>query len=111
MINIKKIKLIKGVVKLVIEEVIKRDGKAVKFDKEKIVNAIMKAGRKVGMLNVDKARCLGDEVVRELEKRGFKKPHIEDIQDVVEEVLIANNLSKVAKEYILYRDNRSKIEI
>jgi ribonucleoside-diphosphate reductase alpha chain len=54
---------------------------------------------------------IADRVVRELAKRYPKThtPHIEEIQDVVEEVLILDDFPKTAKAYILYRKERSEI--
>jgi uridine kinase len=91
----------------------KRSGAVVPFKKERIANAIYRAAVSVGGRDQQTADSLADKVVRRLEERcpeGYV-PHIDEIQDVVEEVLIKNGHSKVAKEYILYRneqDNRRR---
>ncbi len=87
----------------------KRDGRIVPFDREKIVEAIYKAVRAVGGSDRDRAVKLANEVTLLLFKNFFKKgsiPHVEEIQDTVEKVLIENGHAKVAKAYILYREKR-----
>ena len=91
----------------------KRSGAVVPSKKERIANAIYRAAVSVGGRDQQTADSLADKVVRRLEERcpeGYT-PHIDEIQDVVEEVLIKNGHSKVAKVYILYRneqDNRRR---
>ena len=87
-------------------QVIKRSGVSVPFNQDRITNAIYRAAISVGGRDKEKAAILSDKVVDELEKKfpdGYK-PHIEEIQDVVEKVLIESGHAKVAKEYILYRE-------
>ncbi len=93
-----------------IEKVIKRTGTIVPFKKERISNAIYRAAVSVGGRDKETADKLADIVVDALEhqiKEG-EIPHIEQIQDVVEKVLIEQGHAKVAKEYILYREERNK---
>jgi len=90
--------------------VVKRSGAIVPFRKERIMNAIYRAAVAVGGRDKNKAEWLADEVIRVLEEKFPEdyKPNIEEIQDIVEKVLIENGHAKVAKEYILYRDERNK---
>ncbi|MCX8105958.1 MAG: ATP cone domain-containing protein [Ignavibacterium album] len=93
-----------------IKNVIKRTGAIVPFNQERIANAIYRAAVAVGGRDKEKAKELSDKVV-ELLNQKFPEgstPHIEDIQDIVEKVLIENGHAKVAKEYILYRDERNR---
>jgi len=93
-----------------IKEVIKRNGKIVPFNPERISNAIYRAGVSVECRDKEKANKLAQQVVNELEARsqeGFK-PNIEEIQDVVEKVLIKAGETEIAKAYILYRNERNK---
>ncbi|WP_373424024.1 anaerobic ribonucleoside triphosphate reductase [Haploplasma modicum] len=87
----------------------KRDGREVDFDVLKIKRAIEKA---IISVNGDKSQvnAVSKEVIKITNER-FKKdvPSVEDIQDIVEEVLIKNNQAEVAKAYILYRTERSRI--
>lgn len=93
-----------------IKKVIKRSGTIVPFKKIRIMNAIYRAAISVGGRDKERAEFLADKVIEILEKQFDENhpPHIEEIQDVVEKVLIENGHTKVAKEYILYRDERNK---
>jgi len=94
-----------------ITKVQKRDGTIADFDQTRISDAIFKALTATGQGDGKKAKRLSDKVVKILNRR-FKKdeiPHVEQIQDVVEEVLILEGLVKTAKAYILYREQRRKI--
>lgn len=85
-------------------KVIKRDGRVVDFDQERIINAIFKAATAAGGQNRRRACELSSQVVAILaEKFQDQIPTVEDIQDVVEKVLIENGHAKTAKMYILYR--------
>ncbi len=87
----------------------KRDGSIVPFDRNRIVNAIFKAAKAVGGSDRKRAEELADEVAIILYRNFFKKgniPHVEEIQDIVEKVLIEHGHAKVAKAYILYREKR-----
>mgnify|MGYP001283591002 FL=1 len=93
-----------------ITKIRKRDGREVPFNIEKIANAIFKATRAAGEENYEKAMTLAEKVVEELHKdTGKKIPGVEEIQDVVERVLIEEGLARTAKEYILYRAERTRI--
>jgi ribonucleoside-triphosphate reductase len=88
----------------------KRNGNIVNFDRRKISEAIFKAAQAVGGQNQELAEDLADEVVLYLYSgKGDHLPHVEEIQDAVEKVLIERGHAKTAKAYILYRDQRSKI--
>lgn len=92
-----------------ISQVIKRSGAIVPFNQERITNALYRAAVAVGGRDRNRAQWLSDRVVELLEERNAKGhiPHVEEIQDIVEEVLIENGHSQVAKEYILYREKRA----
>jgi len=89
----------------------KRDGKLESFDKERICKAIWKASEAVGNPSKDFAYQLGDQVVKELESRFGNDgvPTVEEIQDTVERVLIRRNLRRMAKAYILYREQHKEL--
>ncbi|MEM2109434.1 MAG: vitamin B12-dependent ribonucleotide reductase [Candidatus Odinarchaeota archaeon] len=93
-----------------ISKIIKRDGREVPFDQSKITNAIFKALQAVGEGDYSLAQKLSDKVVEILEK-SFKTrtPHVEDVQDIVELVLIEEGQAKTAKAYILYRQKRKEL--
>ncbi|KPJ57351.1 anaerobic ribonucleoside-triphosphate reductase [Parcubacteria bacterium DG_74_2] len=94
-----------------IEKVKKRNGQIVDFDRTRISDAVFKALTASGERDGRQAKRLSDKVVKILNRR-FKKgeiPHVEQIQDIVEEILILEGLAKTAKAYILYREQRRRI--
>jgi uridine kinase len=93
-----------------IKQVTKRDGRVVPFTQERITNAIYRAAVAVGGRDKVTAKKLSDQVVALLEQQyaDGKTPTVEEIQDAVEKVLIENGHAKVAKAYILYRDERNR---
>ena len=92
------------------EKIIKRDGRVVSFDQERIINAIFKAAKAVGGADRRTASKLSQEVVTILnEKYCDTLPSVEDVQDIVEKVLIENGHAKTAKAYILYRKQHEEL--
>lgn len=90
-------------------KVVKRDGRLEDFDEKKIENAVKKAFNAVGEEDKGRSRELTGKVVSRIREKGKENPTVEEIQDIVEEVLIEEGFSKVAKAYILYRRERSRI--
>ncbi len=90
------------------ETVIKRDGSEVSFNSSKIKNAILNAmlETKAGIDD----RLAGDiaETIAGQVKHGGRKVHVEDIQDLVEDFLMASERKDAAKKYIIYRYERDK---
>ncbi len=92
--------------------VIKRDGTRVPFERERIARAVYAAARAVG--NGESrpwAETISWAVTGILEERFGRRdhpPHVEEIQDVVEEVLIKSGKPQIAKAYILYRQKRAE---
>ena len=85
-----------------LEKVIKRDGRVVAFDQERIINAIFKAAKAVGGADRRTAGILSREVVALVkDKFGDTIPSVEDIQDIVEKVLIEKGHAKTVKANIL----------
>lgn len=91
-------------------KIIKRDGREVPFNLNKITNAIFKAAQAVGGNDFEEAHSLAVKVCEYIENfYKTKQPTVEQVQDVVEKILIEQGHSKTAKQYILYRDNRSRV--
>jgi uridine kinase len=90
--------------------VIKRSGAIVPFNQERISNAIFRAAVAVGGRDRERTVWLAAQVVRLLKQTvpAGSSPHIEEIQDAVEKVLIENGHAAVAKAYILYRDQATR---
>jgi uridine kinase len=93
-----------------IKNVVKRSGAVVPFTPERISNAIYRAAVSVGGRDRKTAEDLARQVIKILEQNPDPDyiPHIEEIQDAVEKVLIENGHARVAKAYILYRDERAR---
>ena len=92
------------------EYIKKRDGRLVPYDEAKIAAAIDRAfvAAESGK-GEDEAERLAKIVTREMNaKENNETPSVEDIQDQVERVLIAEGYAKTAKAYILYRAERSR---
>ncbi|MEM5828508.1 MAG: adenosylcobalamin-dependent ribonucleoside-diphosphate reductase, partial [Candidatus Aenigmatarchaeota archaeon] len=92
------------------QKVIKREGYLQEFKIEKIENAIKKALMATNKYDENLLRKLVNGVLTKISQK-FKDryPHVEEIQDIIEQVLVENSLYEVAKAYILYRKEREKI--
>lgn len=90
--------------------VIKRDGREVEFDKRKISNAVLKAIIEVdGESTLDTEGIAYDIADRIEEKSKDTALTVEQIQDMVEVQLMLSYRKDIAKAYILYRNERTKI--
>ncbi|HEY9899297.1 MAG TPA: anaerobic ribonucleoside-triphosphate reductase [Pantanalinema sp.] len=92
------------------EQIKKRDGRVVAFDREKIVSAILKATSAVHGGDRPEAEALAARVVATLEGASPRElPTVERIQDAIEKVLIDEGQARSARAFILYRGRRSRI--
>ena len=87
----------------------KRDGRTVQFDLKKITDAIFKAAQAIGGNDYEAAQELAKKVRDHLEKETQATPTVEHVQDVVEKILIENGHARTAKEFILYRAERTRV--
>ncbi|MBQ0098506.1 MAG: anaerobic ribonucleoside triphosphate reductase [Oscillospiraceae bacterium] len=88
----------------------KRDGRTAEFDLEKITKAIYKAAEAIGGSDYAVAEELAKKVCETLEAEDSDTtPTVEHIQDTVEKVLIENGHARTAKEFILYRAERTRV--
>ncbi len=94
-----------------ISKVEKRNGEKVDFDKNKIERAVFKALTSANQGGEKEAKQVAGKVFDLLLKRFSREevPHVEEIQDIVEEVLITEEFTEAAKNYILYREKRREI--
>ncbi|MBC7221642.1 ribonucleoside triphosphate reductase [Candidatus Bipolaricaulota bacterium] len=95
-----------------IEYVRKRDGSLVPYERGRIVAAILSALQEVGRDDAALAQELALRVERILEGRFgplFGPPHVEEIQDAVEEVLMTSGIPEAARAYIVYREQHKKM--
>ncbi len=92
-----------------IQSIIKRDGRVVLYDQNKIASAILRALEAAGEGDAADAARVANDVQRELEGSfNNGSPNIEVIQDAVERQLMNHGFSASAKAYILYRANRTR---
>ncbi|MBR5379185.1 MAG: anaerobic ribonucleoside triphosphate reductase [Clostridia bacterium] len=94
-----------------IEMIIKRDGRKVPFNEEKISSAINKAFQASGSAkSLSVAQELAHQVVARINAdESIGTPTVEEIQDIVERVLLDNGFVNTAKSYIVYRAERSRV--
>lgn len=93
-----------------IKKIIKRDGRCTEFQIDKVANAIYKAAAVLGGKDHEMALDLAQKVEEYIVGNGLSdSPTVEQIQDAVEKVLIENGHARTAKEYILYRAERTRI--
>ncbi|MEG2698482.1 MAG: anaerobic ribonucleoside triphosphate reductase [Ruthenibacterium sp.] len=93
-----------------IKSVKKRDGRVVLYNEGKIAAAILKALEVAGQGDATAAARIADAVQVSLEAQcGAQPPQIEQIQDTVEQEMMRAGYPDAAKQYILYRANRTRI--
>ncbi|HEY0858979.1 MAG TPA: ribonucleoside triphosphate reductase [Albitalea sp.] len=91
-------------------QVVKRDGQRVPFEARKIEAALQHAGEATGEYGDGEAALLTSMVLKVLAYRfQGQSPAIEQIQDVVEQTLIAANHLKTARAYIVYREQHARL--
>ena len=89
-------------------QVIKRDGHTVTYDRSKIITAIKKANAEVepGEKVTDEKI---EEIVQGIESKNRPRMLVEDIQDIIEQKLMADGKFVLAKTYIIYRYTRELV--
>ena len=97
--------------KTIITKIRKRSDEIVDFDQAKIVKAIKKAIQAIGEENDQLANQLSDKTAEIINQKFHTRsiPAVEEIQDIVEEILIDSKNLKIAKAYILYRDQHRQL--
>lgn len=89
-------------------KVIKRDGREVPYDRNKIIIAVQKANDEVPVTErVSDEKIQG--IVASIEKLGLNTMAVEEIQDIIEQKLMAERKFVLAKTYIIYRYQRAMI--
>ena len=93
-----------------LRQIVKRTGEIAPFSPEKIEQAIFKAMRASGAPNRKEARRLCSEVVASLEKNSAEQtPHVEQVQDAVEQALYRRGDFALLKNYMLYRRQHEQL--
>jgi anaerobic ribonucleoside-triphosphate reductase len=95
--------------------VVKRDGRRVSFDLEKITNAILKSARSFAEkstssenLNID-CHAISEEVAKKIRDHYKYQIQVEQIQDLIEETLEDFNLNHIKNIYSSYRKERTRV--
>ncbi|MCX8199957.1 MAG: adenosylcobalamin-dependent ribonucleoside-diphosphate reductase [Candidatus Micrarchaeota archaeon] len=93
-----------------LKEIIKRDGRKVPFEINRLKNSIKKAMIAENSYKPDVLEKVVADVLKSIEA-VFKErtPTVEEVQDIIEVALMKANLFKVAKSYIIYRNEKTKL--
>ena len=89
-------------------KVTKRDGRVVDYDRNKIVIAIQKANVEVDRYEQVSEETI-DAIVASIENKRTDNLMVEDIQDMIEQKLMAERKYELAKKYIIYRYTREMV--
>ena len=90
-------------------KVIKRDGRLVECESNKIENAVLAAFKEVDGEITQEAKKKASEIASYICKLGYETISVEKIQDIVEEKLMASKRKDVARAFVIYRNDRTKI--
>ena len=94
------------------QKIIKRDGREVPFNKEKIISAILKAFVEIDGVESEYAIEKANNIANFIEEKSLeKKLTVEEIQDFVENGLMSLKKKDVARAYILYRNEHYKARL
>lgn len=89
-------------------KIIKRDGRIVNFDRAKIKNAVLAAFKEVDGKVTQEAKNKASEIASYVGTLNNEFITVENIQDIVEEKLMASKRKDVAKVYVIYRNDRTR---
>ena len=89
-------------------KVTKRDGRIVDYDRNKIILAIQKANVEVDRYEQVSEETI-DSIVASIENKKTDNLMVEDIQDMIEQKLMAERKYELAKKYIIYRYTREMV--
>ena len=88
--------------------VIKRDGKIVAFNSDKIRKAIANAANRIGEMTEQDIDRITEIIVNKCDRFPGDQISVEQIQDLVEDTLLKSKFNRTAKSYILFRDMRTR---
>jgi len=91
-----------------IRSIRKRDGSTEAFDRGKIVRAVLGALTETNAGGRDTAEKIAADVVKSIESSPGREPTVEEVQDLVEQSLLRAGLEKVARAYIVYREQHAE---
>lgn len=89
--------------------IIKRDGRKVDFDRNKIIKAVLAAFDEVDDEITPEARRKATVITNHIESLNKKSMNVEDIQDIIETMLMDGKRKDVAKAFVIYRNDRTRV--
>lgn len=92
-----------------VKKIIKRDGRRKVFDPQKIENAIYKAQLACGQDDLSVAKTATEKVIEQVNAKYETSVSVENVQNIIENVLIEMGETEVAKTYIRYRAERTRV--
>lgn len=90
-------------------KVIKRDGRKVDFDRDKIINTVLAAFDEVDGEITPEARHKASDIALHINTLGNVEISVEQIQDIIEEKLMASKRKDVARAFVIYRSDRTRV--
>ena len=83
-----------------VKNVVKRDGRVVGFNEDKIVNAVLKAFKDVDSDITEDSKDIAVKIANEISSSKSDELSVEEIQDMVEELLASSDRKDISKAYI-----------
>ena len=90
-------------------KVIKRDGRKVDFDRNKIIKAVLAAFNEVDGEITTEAKRKATVITNHIESLNKKSMNVEDIQDIIETMLMDGKRKDVARAFVIYRNDRTRV--
>ena len=90
-------------------KVIKRDGRKVDFDRNKIIKAVLVAFNEVDGEITTEAKRKATVITNHIESLNKKSMNVEGIQDIIETMLMDGKRKDVARAFVIYRNDRTRV--
>mgnify|MGYP003286534750 CR=1 FL=1 len=90
-------------------KIIKRDGRKVDFDRDKIIKAVLAAFNEVDGEIAPEAKRKATVITNHIESLNKKSMNVEDIQDIIETMLMDGKRKDVARAFVIYRNDRTRV--
>lgn len=90
-------------------KVIKRDGRKVEFDRNKIIKAVLAAFDEIDGEITPEAKRKATVIANHIESLNKKSMNVEDIQDIIETMLMDGKRKDVARAFVIYRNDRTRV--
>ena len=90
-------------------KIIKRDGRKVDFDRNKIIKAVLAAFDEVDGEITPEAKRKATVITNHIESLNKRSMNVEDIQDIIETMLMDGKRKDVARAFVIYRNDRTRV--